>query len=107
MAARCRSRRPPALRSRARSSTSSLDGHVAPEPRNFFGVDVLADLFLELFLRFPGTVLLELTHHLRRHAGNRQKVRVGCRVEIERDEDVLLQALQLARCLSDVLADLP
>src|SRR5688572_17455560 len=75
-----------------------------PQPLDLFLVDVLANLFLELRLRFPRPVLVELVRHALAHTGNGHELRLGGGVEIERDEGVLREPRDFLRV--HVLADL-
>ncbi len=81
----------------ASPTTLLVDDHVALEALQLRrpAPHVLADLALELFHRRPWPVLVELTLPLPRpHADARERVhdRLGERVEIDRDEEILLDA---------------
>src|SRR3972149_7226853 len=68
-----------------------VDRHKAPEAIGFLLADVLADFLVELLLRRPGPVLLEFAHHAPARTRNAEDVVVRRRVEIHRNEHVLLQ----------------
>src|SRR5688572_30569391 len=83
---------------------SSVDHHVALHARYFLVVHVLADLAPELLHRLVRAILLELPQHSSADAGNRLNVLVARGVQIDRHEDVLLEARELGGV--DVLPDL-